>query len=67
MVDEARRGRLLAIKLATLVRDHGDGADLQDLPCGNTCVPRAQVNLRACVGVGLHHNASNKSLLNCAV
>lgn len=29
MVDEARRGRLLAMKLAVLIRDHGAGADLQ--------------------------------------
>ena len=29
MVDEGRRGRLLAMKLAALVRDHGAGADLQ--------------------------------------
>jgi hypothetical protein len=29
MVDEARRGRLLAVKLAALIRDHGYGADLQ--------------------------------------
>ena len=29
MVDEGRRGRLLAMKLAALVRDHGAGTDMQ--------------------------------------
>jgi hypothetical protein len=32
MVDEGRRGRLLAMKLAALVRDHGVGANLQTTP-----------------------------------
>ena len=32
MVEEGRRGRLLAMKLAALVRDHGVGADLQTTP-----------------------------------
>ena len=32
MVDESRRGRLLATKLAALARDHGAGADLQTAP-----------------------------------
>ncbi len=32
MVDEGRRGRLLAMKLAALVRDHGVEADLQATP-----------------------------------
>lgn len=32
MVDETQRGRLLAIKLAALIRDHGAGADLQSTP-----------------------------------
>ena len=32
MADEGRRGRLLAMKLAALVRDHGVGADLQTTP-----------------------------------
>ena len=32
MVDESRRGRLLATKLAALARDHGAGHDLQTTP-----------------------------------
>jgi hypothetical protein len=32
MVDESRRGRLLATKLAALARDHGAGPDLQPAP-----------------------------------
>ncbi|MEP7113731.1 MAG: hypothetical protein ABI862_10725 [Ilumatobacteraceae bacterium] len=32
MVDETRRGRLLAVKLATLVREHGVEADMQPAP-----------------------------------
>ncbi len=32
MVDEGRRGRLLAMKLTALVRDHGAGTDLQTAP-----------------------------------
>jgi hypothetical protein len=32
MVDENRRGRLLAVKLATLIREHGAGDDLEPAP-----------------------------------
>ena len=32
MVDEPRRGRLLAIKLTALARDHGAGPDLEAIP-----------------------------------
>jgi hypothetical protein len=32
MVDESRRGRLLAVKLATLARDHGATTDLETRP-----------------------------------
>jgi hypothetical protein len=32
MVDETRRGRLLAVKLATLIREHGAGGNLQPTP-----------------------------------
>jgi hypothetical protein len=32
MVDESRRGRLLAMKLGALARDHGAGSDLQSVP-----------------------------------
>jgi hypothetical protein len=32
MVDESRRGRLLAVKLAALARDHGAGQALQTIP-----------------------------------
>jgi hypothetical protein len=32
MVDEMRRGRLLAVKLATLVREHGVDADVEPAP-----------------------------------
>ncbi len=32
MVDQTRRGRLLAMKLAALVRDHGETVDLQTVP-----------------------------------
>jgi hypothetical protein len=32
MVDEARRGRLLAVKLAALIREHDETTDLHDVP-----------------------------------
>ena len=32
MVDESRRGRLVAMKLAALARDHGASDDLQTTP-----------------------------------
>ena len=46
--------------------DSGERTDLQDLPCGNTCAPRVQVDLRVRVSVGLHRHASNRLLLKCA-
>ena len=32
MVDETRRGRLLAVKLATLIREHGAGSEVEPAP-----------------------------------
>jgi hypothetical protein len=32
MVDESRRGRLLAVKLCTLIREHGVAGDLRPAP-----------------------------------
>ena len=41
----------------------GERTDLQDRLCGNTCAPLVQVDLL--VGMGLHRNTSNRSLLIC--